>query len=78
MTEDQLKIFNQFSHWYGTLCMDIFQSKNLEAHLNDVNGIIEALNERIESEKEMGNKTKGFENLKNQVCALKYEILERT
>ena len=62
---------------YTNVLSDILQNKNLDHHLKDVEGALLEVEELINNAKVKNERTIGFENLKNELCFLKYQILER-
>jgi hypothetical protein len=62
---------------YEDILKDIYESKNLDYHLNEIESEIELMNAFIKRADEAGIEMHGFNAWKNQLFYLKWQILER-
>ena len=68
---------NQLKEVYKSILADVLDNKNLQEHLENVEGGIAEVDTLITKAKQKNQNTEGYEVLKNELYFLKYQILER-
>ena len=77
MSTNKFETLSDLNEYYVNVRLAISNNKNLESHLREIDDAIAELNKLIDHAKANHKPTTGFENLKNELFFLVFEIKEK-